>query len=141
MKIAFDVHGVLDRDPLLREFVNSLTKHDNFEIYIISGPPMEQISKELLDLELYTAGLKIVSVVDFLKNKGIKMWQDENETWWCNDVEWWASKAEICKQYEIDIIFDDKVEYATYMPYKTRFILWEAQNRLAKLWGGKNGSW
>lgn len=134
MKIAFDVHGLLDQDALLRSFVNSLTKNSDFEIFIISGPPLEQISLELINLELYTAGLKIISVVDFLKNKGIKMWQDKNENWWCADHEWWSSKAEICKQYEIDIIFDDKIEYATFMPYNTRFVRWEVQNRLGELW-------
>lgn len=135
MKIAFDVHGVLDRDALLRSFVNSLTKNPDLEIFIISGPPSEQISSELVNLEIYTTGLKkIISVVDFLTDKGIKMRQDENGNWWCDDIEWWASKAEICKQYGIDIIFDDKIEYATFMPYNTRFILWEVQNRLGELW-------
>jgi hypothetical protein len=128
MKIAFDLHGVLDSDLIIREFVNILTTNSRFEIFVISGPPMKQISEELLKLELYTASIKVVSIVDFLKYNGIEMWQDKKGNWWCSDKEWWQSKGLICKQFKIDLIFDDKIEYSKYMPEHTRFILWQKQN-------------
>ena len=125
LNVAFDIHGALDNDPnkVLYEILYSMWKRGN-DIFIISGPPYKQIEEELIELEIEDYLLKIISVVDHLKSKGVPMWQDENKNWWCDPEPWWASKGMICSEYKIDLIFDDKIEYKHFMPERTKFILW-----------------
>ena len=124
MRIAFDVHGTLDDDPdgLLMYILNRYIK--NHEVFIISGPPSEQIIREILALGINLNFVTVISVVDWLKNNGVHMWQDIEGTWWCDDAIWWQSKGKICKEYEIDIMFDDCYGYHVAMPETTEFIHW-----------------
>jgi hypothetical protein len=124
MRIAFDIHGTLDSDQKIRDFVILLNKDPNYEVFIISGPPTAQLEVELEILGLNTLDvLNIISVVDFLKDNGVEMWKD-NGNWWCGEEIWWESKGLICNEYHIDIIFDDKIRYKKYMPDFTKFVLW-----------------
>jgi len=125
MHIAFDVHGTLDTDMVIRDFVSLLSYNPDFKIFIISGPPTEQIKKELVELGINIEKVQILSVVDYLKSKNISMYQDKKGTWWCNEESWWASKGMICAEYEIDMIFDDKIRYSHDMPETTKFISWK----------------
>lgn len=125
MRLAFDVHDTLDADEVIRDFVSLLSYNADFEIFIISGPPTEQIKKELLHLGINIEKVQIISVVDFLKSKGVSMWRGTNGTWWCDEEIWWKSKGLICQEYSIDMIFDDKIEYSYNMPPTTKFILWK----------------
>jgi len=128
MNIAFDIHGTLDSDPdgklfsIFSSIYNAKSIFTN--VYIISGPPIDQIKKELISIKIPPTMVKIVSVVDYLKSKGMQMWKDPNGNWWCSEKDWWSSKGQICKEYKIDIIFDDQIRYAKYMPSTTEFILW-----------------
>lgn len=124
--IAFDVHGTLDYDSdglLMRILDSCLLKGDT--VFIISGPPGDQVEREISALGMDPANVTIVSVVDWLKDSGAKMWKDDKDTWWCSDGEWWSSKGKICAEYEIDMLFDDKIQYRKHMPETTKFVLWE----------------
>jgi len=124
MIIGIDLHGVIDSD--IKNFKSLLEIFWN-RVYIISGPPKADIEEELNKHGLYQ-GLhfsKIFSVVDFLKEKGTKMWTDEKDTWWASDEDWWSSKAEICEKYDVDIMIDDKEKYRQYFKdKKTKFLLY-----------------
>ncbi len=128
-RVAFDVHGTLDRDPdgLLMGILNDTVKND--EVFIISGPPISQIIKELRSLNIDTMSVNVVSVVDWLKERGVYMWKDVKGGWWCDDVDWWSSKGKICAEYSIDVVFDDKIQYKKYMPETTKFVLWEGTSK------------
>lgn len=63
-----------------------------------------------------------MSVVDYLKSKGVKMWRDANGEWWCDDDEWWESKGRICEEFGIDIFVDNEIKYKKYMPETTLFL-------------------
>jgi len=130
MRIAFDVHGTIDSDELLNNFVKILGHLPEFEVFIISGPPTDQIKKEILNLGIDPLEVRIISVVDYLKSKNVSMNQDKEGTWWCDDKIWWDSKSWICSEYSIDIIFDDKIRYSYNMPISTRFVLWRGQKYL-----------
>jgi hypothetical protein len=53
------------------------------------------------------------------------MWQDEKGRWWTHDEEWWKAKAEICEKHKVDIMIDDKKEWAPYFKdIKTKFLLY-----------------
>lgn len=118
MRIAFDLHGVIDKYlDLYKQFMKHL-KSKNVEIYIVSGPPMQQLAKELEVLEL-VQGVhydRMISVVDFLKEyfPEVKWRQDYKGNWWTNEDDWWASKDLICREYKIDILFDDSPGYGEY---------------------------
>jgi hypothetical protein len=125
MKIGIDLHGVLDKHPeLMKPLMESLIK--DHEVWIISGPPFDQIERELSNLgyKKWVHYHLIYSVVGYLKSKGVKMWQDDKGDWWCDNDLWWSSKSKICFMIGIDILLDDSVKYSPYFKdMKTKFIL------------------
>lgn len=125
MRIAFDIHGTLDDDPLfvLKEIFNSMLMCGH-EVFIISGPPTDQIKKELKALSIPESSVTIISIVDWLLDKKVKMSLDSKGNWWCDEFIWWSSKGNICRNLGIDAIFDDKIEYKANMPETTKFIQW-----------------
>ena len=114
-KIAFDFHGVMDTFPSkFKPLMQSL--HESFgrnEIIVLSGPPLEQIKRELAEAgyRLCVHYGTIISVVDFLKDSGVEMKEKENGDFYCDDDIWWKSKGIICNQQGISMLFDDKLEY------------------------------
>ena len=137
-RVAFDVHGTLDHDEdnLLRSILDGcLLKGD--EVFIISGPPTDQVTKEIVNLGINPSVVTIISVVDWLKDKGVKMWMDGKKTWWCEEDDWWASKGAICEEYKINMLFDDKVAYLKHMPETTKFVLWEGTKGVTYFGKGK----
>lgn len=131
MIIGVDLHGVIDDDPkwfneLLEGFMES-GDTVYITVYIISGPPEEDIRNELKKCALYQAThfSKIYSVVDHLREKGVEMWQDDRGRWWTHDDEWWKAKAEICEKHGVGIMIDDKKEWAPHFKnIKTKFLLY-----------------
>ena len=113
MRIAFDFHGVLDKYPqVFKPILESLVINKH-EIFILSGPPKTQIIEELEDAK-YVSGIHftgIISVVDYLKVMEVPMYQKDNGNWYCNDLDWWSSKAGICNEYCIEVMYDDKLQY------------------------------
>ncbi len=112
MNIGFDFHGVLEKYPKKFMALMKSLKQDNF-IFVISGPPLLQVLEEL-----NSTGYNqvqhfdfVISVVDWLKENDVIMYQHANDSWYCDDEIWWSSKAKICKEHSIDILYDDKLEY------------------------------
>jgi len=112
-KVAFDIHGALDDDDdqMLRKMLEWSIERGK-EVFIISGPPKEQINKELEKLGIDFSNITIISVVE-----------------WCSEDEWWASKGMICREYGIDLIFDDSYRYKKYMPESTIFVHWTGYSK------------
>ncbi len=115
MKIAFDVHGVIDAYPeIIYPMIKLLQKMGN-EICIVSGPSKLLLFKELEKIKFYDIiknhEVEIYSVVDFLIDSGVKMWKDDKGNPWANEEDWWDSKAKICQKHEIDFIIDDSEKY------------------------------
>jgi hypothetical protein len=124
LKIAYDFHGVLEAYPeVLKSMLEALNEfHD---VYVLSGPPIQQIYTELrkAGYERDVHFEKAISVVDWIKEQGHEMYQYENESWYCDDEIWWSSKAKICEDRSIHVLYDDKLEYKKYMDQsKTLFI-------------------
>jgi hypothetical protein len=128
MNVGFDIHGTLDNDGdgLLRGILESflMPSSDGVEVFVISVPPEPQIKRELEALKIDYSDITIISVVDYLKRKGYYMWNTPRG-WFAHPEVWWKSKGLICKEYEIDMIFDDLIQYKEYMPETTKFILWQ----------------
>jgi hypothetical protein len=123
--ISFDLHGILNKYPeILKPLLEMLSK-DNV-VLVVSGPPEDDILKELSKLG-YQHSVhydNIISVTDYIKEKGIWMWKDKYGNLWCDDESWWSSKSEICEDYGIDILFDDSKKYGEYFTdIDTKFVL------------------
>jgi len=118
MKVAFDVHGVLDTHPkIMFPMINILKKTRN-QICVISGPTHATIKEDLEKIkffeecrEINPMFISIYSVVDFLQRQGVKTWKDDKGDIWADDQSWWDSKAKICKNHDIDFIIDDSEKY------------------------------
>jgi len=129
LKIGFDLHGVLTESPHVLKPILKMLATDN-EINIISGSELIYMEKELTEMG-YVEGThyhRVFSMVDYMKQNGYDMWtewneKEQRETWWCEDYIWWMIKGEICDKLDIDVLFDDKIEYEEYMPSFTKFYL------------------
>jgi hypothetical protein len=124
-RVALDVHGVLDQYPReIRIAMDIAKRWAPVKFVIVSGPPREEILERLIELGFAEEDFEeIYSVVDWLQMNGTKMWQDNTGHWWCSDKEWWASKADICEAYNVDVIYDDSVGYEAYFALKnTKYV-------------------
>jgi len=151
-RVAFDLHGVLRPSNsqlkntvdlgyfidgyegarrffvgYLQDVLKSFRERD-IEIWVVSGPPADEVKAELTELG-YVKGEHydhVDSVADYLKDTGVEMWQDEKQTWWASEGNWWSAKAAICAMRRIELLADDKKEYAPYFKgTQCKFHLWE----------------
>ena len=128
MKIGIDLHGVIDSAPEFFKGWLSVLSLKKVGVYIISGPPRPEIVAELEELG-FRKGIhykEVYSIVNYLKESGVPMWQDKNGDWWSNDRDWRTSKARICNKLSIDWMLDDHEMYkAAFADIKTNFTLYE----------------
>jgi len=127
MKVGIDLHGVIDSDPdLFKRLLLFMSLKDR-EVYIVSGPPKVEIVAELEELgfEKDMHYKEVYSIVDFLKENGVEMWQDENRRWWSNEEDWLSSKAKICDKLSLEYMLDDKEMYRpAFDNIETEFVLY-----------------
>lgn len=125
MKIGIDLHGVADKYPAIVKPCLEAVRSLGVEVYFLSGPPRDEVAKDLGKLG-YVVNQHydhIVSVVDWLHTQDIQMWKDHKNTWWCDEEDWWASKAAICKERGITIVVDDCEKFKPYFGPEVTFIL------------------
>ncbi len=135
MKIAFDLHGVLDTYPHLMKPILSkiLSNVIDIEISILSGAFSEDIIKEceIIGYKKDVHYNSIISILDYGINElKLPHWTDVSPRTgktgtYFNDDLWWAMKAILCDIHDIDVLYDDKEQYIKYFGYshKTNFIL------------------
>jgi hypothetical protein len=124
MRIAFDVHGVLDTLPEYRDMMRSLFIHGH-TIFIISGQPLDKEMKKLLKKhELEVCYDHYRSVETYLLDQGnLKYEIRDGQKFWPDEI-WDPVKARICKDEKIDMIFDNSLSYAqTFKKVPTVFSL------------------
>lgn len=133
MKIGLDVHGVItDNLEFFKKFIPSIIAAGG-EIHIISGPPQKQIWEEVNAMGIRTFDCHIFSIVDYHKNIGTPMKQDEKGQWhtvkeengvWVQDQYVWdKTKADYCLKHGIDLMIDDSDAYGYFFrtPYARFF--------------------
>lgn len=137
MRYGIDVHGTLacrTADGLRPSVLSSLLVplmaawvKGGDEVLVLSGPPLPVILSELAALglcpDVHFTG--VVSMVDYLREGGSRMWEDPpgSNHWWCDPGEWQEAKGRICNEYGIDIVLDDTEAYRAAMPPCTTFCL------------------
>ena len=127
LKIGIDLHGVIDSNVYKFKSFILACKDVGMTVYIISGPNVEFIKKELQDHKIVRGPHYdgVFSVVDHIQEKGCEMWYDEKGRPWASEEDWWCSKAEICEKLGIDIMIDDSEKYQPYFEnIKTKFVLY-----------------
>lgn len=114
-RVAYDLHGTIDIKPTIYKTFFKNSRRQGNEIYIISGPPTEQVIKELQDIDFIKGRDydKAIGVVTYLLENGhIPTKIDHNGNYWFEEKAWWASKAQICTDYKISGLIDNEEQYA-----------------------------
>jgi hypothetical protein len=128
MKIALDIHGVIDAAP--EKFVTLATHLRSFsfdnEVHIITG---ESISQKLINQLLsYNHGEQfwdhLVSIQDelvhFPSTEVLRINEYGRPVF--PEYDWNSFKGRYCKEHKIDLAIDDSPEYAEY--FETPFLLY-----------------
>jgi hypothetical protein len=118
MKVAFDIHGVIDKAPGFFSEVSKLFRAAGHQVYILTGSE----TKPGLVEELKSYGMEwdfLFSITDHHKNLGVSIRYDENGNPWIDDLSWDKTKAEYCEQEGIDFCFDDTLRYGDYFKNST----------------------
>jgi len=111
MRVAFDVHGVLDSLDYFRKLLRGHYLAGD-EVFIISGQKFDEnvaagLAKHNLTYHRY------VSIVEWLDKAGLPVeWKDGLPI--APAFDWDTAKAEICEHYDIDIMFDDSPVYGKF---------------------------
>ena len=130
MKYGFDIHGVIDDlEEEIRPIMQALYSAGH-EVHIITGSQLTKaLRKQLSDLEVpYT---ELHSISDYHKNKGTEGFTyvnpitgeyDENNPWLPAEI-WDRTKAELCAEIGIAVMFDDSDVYHKFFttPYARVF--------------------
>ncbi len=134
MKLAFDIHGVVDSLPKLFSIISTLLVENNNEIHILTG---SKWSKKIED-ELENFGIKYThhfSITDYHISINTPMrYADANNPWIDtgdkeqDNILWDRAKADYCAKHEIDLCIDDTMRYNEY--FTTPFArLWTHNNK------------
>lgn len=123
---AFDLHGTITEEPDKYKKLMNIFKDLGDSIWIISGGTTDKIKQELSSIgfteEDYS---KIISVVEFLQDKGHKpISYDDKGGLIFDEKIWWAAKAVICKEYNVGTLVDNEARYGRYFVnnHPTNFI-------------------
>ena len=108
MRVAFDVHGVLDSLDYFRKLLRVHYLAGD-EVFIVSGQKFDEdveagLAKHNLTYHRY------VSIVEWLEQTGVPIeWTDGLPN--TPEEAWDVAKAQICARYKVDILFDDSPVY------------------------------
>ena len=129
MKIAFDVHGVLDTHEEYRNLLKDLYRAGHV-IYIISGQPADAEMRTFLSLhDLTNHTNRYYSIETHLLMLNVPFTEDETGKHFADEV-WNPVKAQICEREKIDMIFDNSPHYAReFKDIKTIFSLVIEKNK------------
>ena len=108
MRVAFDVHGVLDSLDYFRKLLRVHYLAGD-EVFIVSGQKMDEnvaagLARHNLVYHHY------ISIVDWLGKTGQPVeWRDGMP--FAPERVWDRAKADICAHYDMEILFDDSPVY------------------------------
>lgn len=128
IKIGVDLHGVIDRNIELFKILSVAVRLCGVKIYVISGPPSDDVEKELHSMYISKSIHydEVCTIVDYLQTQPVDMWKDEKNTWWTQEENWWSAKAAICKELGITMMIDNTDKYKPYFKGTgIKFILYD----------------
>ncbi|MBP7935413.1 MAG: hypothetical protein KA354_12275 [Phycisphaerae bacterium] len=109
MRIAFDIDDTITRCPEFFAVISKALRAAGHKVYIISYREDRGFAEE----DLAECGVSYDELILFADDErkagGAKSWQDEAGRW----------KAEVCRQLEIDVLFDDMPEVVSALDEQT----------------------
>jgi len=132
MKVAFDLHGVMDRYPKqyaeLAELVLSIPGN---EVHIVTG--LIEVEGVPLCLEAGIEYTHYFSIVDYHTDQGTQVEWKENgrgeTTPFMDNEKWDRTKADYCERMGITMIFDDSPVYGKYFNGDCLYLLQKNHDR------------
>ena len=125
MKIAVDIHGVINSNPVFFSQFIDLFVENGHEVHILTG----RLINERLDEKLNDFGINythIFSMAQHLIKKGEDVhWEDDDNPWFDSEI-WNKVKGEYCKENNIDMCIDDTAAYGDH--FDTPFLLYKDKN-------------
>lgn len=118
MKLGLDVHGVIDANPKFWAAITQSLIEEGHEVHIVTGHPInDKLTSKLLIFNIKYS--HTFSIVDYHKEIGTKMWQDQEGKWFMDIYDWDQTKAEYCAREGIDLHIDDSKAYGQFFttPY------------------------
>jgi hypothetical protein len=119
--IGFDVHGVIDKYPdLFKEIIDNFIS-EGHAIHILTGQEWEAAEPQIKNYGIRCHAY--FSIIDFHRKKGTNIYQRSDKAgWWMADEVWNRSKGDYAEENELDLHFDDQLNYAEYFPNTCTFI-------------------
>lgn len=122
MKIGFDIHGVIDKYPLIFRELSLEFKDLGHEVHIVTGSPRSKCEQYLKDIGIHYD--EYFSIVDYHKSReNPEIYQDDDGNWWMDDALWNKSKGDYAFRVGLDLHFDDCKEYMDHFPDECSTIL------------------
>lgn len=121
IRVGFDIHGCLDKYPLLCDFTRMIRQDNGInEVHIITGHTVSEELREQLQL-LKVCYTHIFSIVDYHTKLGTKIRQTKQGPF-LDSYLWDRAKAEYCERYALDAHYDDSSVYGQYFKGRTLYI-------------------
>lgn len=119
MKIGLDYHGVIDKYPVIFSELSKKWQLSGHEVHIITGKEWEPVRISLSEINLVWD--HAFSIVDYHLSLGTEM-EKKDSGWWMDSNTWISSKGDYCKRESIELLFDNELRYADYLPNSCCFI-------------------
>jgi hypothetical protein len=125
MKIALDIHGVVDSNHTFFAELTQLLVNNDHEVHLLTGSKITKELKQTL-AEYCINWTHLFSITDYhvKKKSGIKF--DKNGHPWLDAYKWDKTKAEYCARNNIDLCLDDSDTYAYF--FKTPYARYYSRN-------------
>ncbi len=126
MKISLDLHGVIDSDPKFFAVFTETLYRQRCEIHVVTG---QEISVELTK-QLKNYGIiydHLFSITSYHKVIGSTVkYKDGNLLHPLIDPKLWdPTKAEYCRNENINVHIDDSRHYGKYFIYNTKYVKYD----------------
>lgn len=136
MKIGIDVHGVITRNPKLFAEITAVLTLFNHQVHIITGvEDGDRIRKELAFMNIsYTHFFSITSYHKSIGTHIVYKNGDPTQPM-IAPAKWDRTKADYCKEKDLDIHIDDSEIYGNYFrDIKTQYLIYnEAVAQMLKI--------
>ena len=120
LNYLIDLHGVIDSNPnFFKKFTEDLIKNGN-KVYICTGSRFQDAWNKLKEFN-FKKDInfnQIFSISEILESRipAAEIEYDVNMDLWVDDMLWWPTKGNLCKEHNINVIIDDSEEYFVYIP-------------------------
>ena len=119
IKIGIDFHGVLDtHTDFFKHLTNMISEKSKYEVHIITGTSFSNLLDWLIKNEIKFD--HFYSITDDFIKKGYETIYVGDKGHYFNSEAWDKAKSLYCLKHNIEIMYDDNIEYLKYFktPYK-----------------------